>query len=137
MSYQKVTIVGRLGADPESKQLEGGTSVCNLSVATTKSWTKDGQKNEKTEWHRIVCFNKTADLAAQYLSKGKQVLVEGELQTRSWDKDGVKMYSTEVLANRVVFLSPKEQSDNTNMSEVNPGAPNMAPNFDASEPMPF
>jgi len=107
MSLNKVMIIGRLGQDPELKHTPTGTAVCNFSVATSESWNdKSGQKQEKTEWHRVVVWNKLAELCNQYLNKGKQVFVEGKLQTRSWDdKDGQKKYTTEILASTVQFLS--------------------------------
>ena len=106
MSVNRVTILGRLGQDTELKYTPSGSAVCNFSVATSESWTdKSGQKQEKTEWHRIVVWGKLAELCNQYLGKGKQCYIEGKLQTRSWDdKDGQKRYTTEILANTVQFL---------------------------------
>jgi len=106
MSLNKVMVIGRLGKDPELRYTPGGASVCNFSVATSESWTdKSGQKQEKTEWHRIVVWGKLAELCNQYLAKGRQCFVEGKLQTRSWDdQQGNKKYTTEVMANTVQFL---------------------------------
>ena len=106
MSVNKVILVGRLGADPESKVISSGQTVTNFSVATSRTWKdSQGAKQEKTEWHRIVVWGRTAEICAQYLSKGRQVYIEGELQTRSWEDDqGQKKYSTEVEAQRVNFL---------------------------------
>lgn len=106
MSVNKVILLGRLGQDPELKYTPGGSPVCNFSVATTEAWTdKQGQKQEKTEWHRIVVWGKLAELCNQYLSKGRQAFIEGRLQTRSWDdKDGNKRYTTEILATTVQFI---------------------------------
>lgn len=106
MSVNKVIILGRLGQDPELKYTPSGAAVCNFSLATSESWTdKAGQKQEKTEWHRIVVWGKLAELCNQYLAKGRQAFVEGKLQTRSWDdKDGTKRYSTEVMASTVQFI---------------------------------
>lgn len=106
MSVNKVIILGRLGQDPELKYTPSGAAVCNFSLATSESWTdKAGQKQEKTEWHRIVVWGKLAELCNQYLAKGRQAFVEGKLQTRSWDdKDGTKRYSTEIMANTVQFI---------------------------------
>jgi single-strand DNA-binding protein len=100
----KVIVLGRLGKDPESKMV--GQNTCTIfSVATSETWMKDGQKQEKTEWHNIVVWGKPAEAAAKYLSKGKQVYVEGKLQTRSWDtKEGTKAYKTEIVAQSVQFL---------------------------------
>lgn len=102
----KVIIVGRLGADPELKSVGNGQSVARLNVATSEMWTgKDGQKQERTEWHRIVVWGKQAENCAKFLAKGRQVYVEGRLQTRSWeDQAGQKKYATEVVANTVQFL---------------------------------
>lgn len=102
----KVIIVGNLGANPELKYLPSGQAVCEMRLATSESFNdKQGQRQERTEWHRVVCWGKTAENAAKYLEKGRQVYVEGRLQTRSWDdKDGNKRYTTEVVAQNVVFL---------------------------------
>ena len=115
MSVNKVILLGRLGQDPEIKYTPSGAAVCNFSVATTEAWTdKQGQKQEKTEWHRIVVWGKLAELCNQYLAKGRQAFVEGRLQTRSWDdKDGTKRYTTEILANSVQFIGGATAS-NTN-----------------------
>jgi len=106
MSVNKVIIVGRLGQDPELKYTPSGAGVCNFSMATTESWSdKSGQKQERTEWHRIVVWGKLAELCNKYLSKGRQAYVEGRLQTRSWEgKDGQKRYTTEINATTVQFL---------------------------------
>ena len=106
MSVNKVILVGRLGQNPEVKYTPSGAPVANFSVATSESWTdKSGQKQEKTEWHRIVVWGKIAELCQQYLSKGRQVYLEGRLQTRQWqDKDGQTKYTTEVQAQTVQFL---------------------------------
>ena len=106
MSVNKVIILGRLGQDPELKYTPSGAAVTNFSLATTESCTdKSGQKQEKTEWHRIVGWGKLAELCNQYLAKGRQAFVEGSLQTRSWDdKDGKKCYTTEINARNIQFL---------------------------------
>lgn len=106
MSVNKVILLGRLGQDPELKYTPGGSAVCNFSLATTEGWTdKQGQKQEKTEWHRVVVWGKLAELCNQYLAKGRQAFIEGRLQTRAWDdKDGNKRYTTEILAATVQFI---------------------------------
>jgi single-strand DNA-binding protein len=116
MSVNKVILLGRLGQDPELKYTPGGSPVCNFSLATTESWTdKSGQKQEKTEWHRVVVWGKLAELCNQYLAKGRQAFLEGRLQTRSWDdKDGNKRYTTEILASTVQFIGGPSASQNTN-----------------------
>ena len=107
----KAIIVGNLGADPELRTTQGGTSVCRLSVATTRVWT-NSQTNEKqseTEWHRITVWGKQAEHCEKYLSKGRQVYVEGRLRTSSYDKDGQKHWSTEIVADTVQFLGGGNQ----------------------------
>jgi single-strand DNA-binding protein len=103
-SLNKAMVIGNLGRDAEVKVTPSGQSVASFSVATTETWTKDGEKKEKTEWHRIVLWGKTADALQPYLTAGKQVYVEGQLQTRQWEKDGQKHYSTEIRADRIVLL---------------------------------
>jgi single-strand DNA-binding protein len=105
-SINKVILIGNLGRDPELKYTQSGQGVCNFSIATTEKWKgKDGQMQEKTEWHRIVAWGKTGELCSQYLSKGRPVYIEGRLQTRDWeDKEGNKRQTTEINANTVQFL---------------------------------
>lgn len=106
-SLNKVTLIGNLGKDPEMRTA-GENPVASFSLATAFKG-KDGQ--EKTEWHRIVAWGKTAELCGQYLRKGRQVYLEGRLQTREWtDKEGVKKYTTEVVATNVVFIGKKEET---------------------------
>lgn len=116
MSVNKVILLGRLGQDPELKYTPGGSAVCNFSLATTESWTdKSGQKQEKTEWHRVVVWGKLAELCNQYLAKGRQAFLEGRLQTRAWDdKDGNKRYTTEILASTVQFIGGATTGANQN-----------------------
>lgn len=106
MSVNKVILVGRLGQNPEVRYTPSGAAVANFSVATNESWTdKSGQKQERTEWHRVVVWGKLAELCQQYLSKGRQAYVEGRMQTRQWqDKDGQTKYTTEVQAQTIQFL---------------------------------
>jgi single-strand DNA-binding protein len=105
-SVNKVILVGNLGRDAELRYTPGGAAVATLNLATTEVWNdKGGQKQEKTEWHRIVLWGKTAESLNEYLTKGKQIYVEGRLQTRNWeDKDGNKKYTTEIRGDRVVLL---------------------------------
>lgn len=107
----KVILVGRLGADPEIRYTQDGTMVTNLNVATNEQWKdKDGEKQQRTEWHRVVTFRKLAEICGNYLSKGSLVYVEGRIQTRSWDdKDGNKRYTTEVIASAMQMLDRKGQ----------------------------
>lgn len=109
-SYNRVTLVGNLGADPELKFTPSNRPVANMSLATTEAWKgKDGQKQERTDWHRIVVWGPQAENCAKFLAKGRTCLVEGRLQNRSYeDKNGKKKYTTEVVADRVVFLGSGE-----------------------------
>jgi single-strand DNA-binding protein len=106
-SVNKVILVGNLGRDAELRYTPGGAAVATLNMATTEVWNdKSGQRQEKTEWHRVVLWGKTAESLSEYLTKGKQIYVEGRLQTRQWDdKDGNKRYTTEIRSDRVVLLS--------------------------------
>jgi len=108
-SLNKVILIGNLGRDPEVKYLPSGQAVANFSVATNERWqNKEGKTEERTEWHRIVVYGKQAESCGEYLSKGRSVCIEGRLQTREWeDKSGQKRSTTEVVANRVIFLGAK------------------------------
>src|SRR4029453_4403039 len=104
-SVNKVILVGNLGADPELKYTPSSRPLCNLRIATTDVFKdKSGQRQERTEWHRVTVWGDTAENCNKYLAKGRSVYVEGRLQTRSYDKDGQKHYATDVVADRVVFL---------------------------------
>ncbi len=109
----KVILIGNLGADPEVRFTPGGQAVANFRIATSESWTdKNGQKQERTEWHRIVVWGKLAELCGEYLKKGRQCYVEGRLQTREWtDKENRKNYTTEVVANAVTFLGGRDAGE--------------------------
>jgi len=106
MSVNRVILVGNLGANPEVRFTQGGQPVANLRIATTERWTdKSGQRQESTEWHRVVLFGKTAEVAQKYLTKGRQVFIEGRIQTRQWqDQQGQKRYSTEIVATNMQML---------------------------------
>ena len=104
----KVILIGNLGEDPETKYMPSGGAVTNITVATSERWKdkQTGEKQEKTEWHRIVMFNKLAEIAGEYLKKGSKVYIEGKLQTRKWqDKEGKDQYTTEIVANEMQMLS--------------------------------
>ena len=105
-SVNKVILVGNLGRDAELRYTPGGAAVATLNMATTEVWTdKSGQKQEKTEWHRVVFWGKVAESLTEYLTKGKQVYIEGRLETRQWnDKDGNKRYTTEIKGDKIVLL---------------------------------
>lgn len=98
-SVNKVVLLGRLGRDPETRYAsDGGTPICHLAVATSRRYKdRDGNRGEETEWHNVVLFGKTAEIAQQYLQKGSEVYIEGRLRTRSYEKDGVKRYSIEII----------------------------------------
>jgi single-strand DNA-binding protein len=107
LSVNKVILVGKLGADPEVRYTSGGSAVATFSIATNERWNdkNTGERQERTEWHRIVAWGRLGEICGEYLSKGKQVYIEGRLQTRSWDdKDGNKRYMTEVVAANMVML---------------------------------
>jgi len=110
----KVILIGRLGSDPEVRYTPSGVAVANFSVATSEEWKdKDsGEKKERTEWHRIVAWRRLGEICGEYLSKGRQVYVEGRLQTRSWDdRDGNKKYTTEIVASDIQFLGSRDMPD--------------------------
>jgi single-strand DNA-binding protein len=109
-SVNKVILVGNLGRDPEVRYTQGGSPVANFTLATNEVWTdKAGAKQERTEWHRVVAWGKTAEIARDHLGKGKQVYIEGSLQTRQWeDRDGNKRSTTEIKAGRLVLLGRAE-----------------------------
>jgi len=117
----KVILIGNLGNDPELKSIPSGNSVCEFSLATNESWTdKSGQKQDRTEWHRIVVWGKTGENCAKYLSKGRQCYVEGRLRTRSWeDKEGNKRYTTEIVASTVQFLGGGQGGSSSGGGERN------------------
>jgi single-strand DNA-binding protein len=111
-SVNKAIVLGNLGKDPEVRFLPNGDAVCNFSLATTESWKdKDGQKLDKTEWHNVVLFRKLAEIAGEYLKKGRPVYIEGRLQTRKWkDKEGADRYTTEIVADQMQMLGSKEEA---------------------------
>ena len=111
-SLNKVTLIGNLGRDPEVRYTQGGSPVANLNIATNEVWNdKAGQKQERTEWHRVVVWGKQAEIARDYLTKGKQVYIEGSLQTRQWeDKDGQKRYTTEIRCQRFLMLGGRGEA---------------------------
>jgi len=111
----KVILIGRLGQDPEVKFMQSGTAVCNFSMATSETWKdkESGEKQEKTEWHKITAWRRLAEICGEYLHKGSQVYIDGKLQTRSWeDQDGNKRWTTEIVAAQMQMLSGGGQKDN-------------------------
>jgi len=109
-SVNKVILIGNLGRDPETRYTTGGDAVTTLNIATSEQWKdKSGEKQERTEWHRVVLFARLAEIAGEYLKKGRSVYIEGRLQTRKYtDKDGVEKYSTEIVADRMQLLGGRE-----------------------------
>jgi single-strand DNA-binding protein len=109
-SVNKVILIGNLGRDPETRYTTGGDAVTNLRIATTETWKdKSGEKQEKTEWHSVVLFGRQAEVAAEYLKKGRPVYIEGRLQTRKYtDKEGVEKYATEIVADRMQLLGGRD-----------------------------
>jgi len=109
-SVNKVILIGNLGRDPETRYTTGGDAVTNLRIATTETWKdKSGEKQEKTEWHTVVLFGRQAEVAGEYLKKGRPVYIEGRLQTRKYtDKEGVEKYSTEIVGDRMQLLGGRE-----------------------------
>ncbi|OUR65558.1 single-stranded DNA-binding protein [Methylophaga sp. 42_25_T18] len=110
MSVNKVILVGRLGAEPESRAFPNGGSICNLRLATSESWKdkQSGERKERTEWHRVVLRNRLGEVAQQYLHKGSQVYIEGRIQTRKWqDQNGQDRYSTEIIGNEMTMLDSR------------------------------
>lgn len=111
-SVNKAIIVGNLGRDPETRYAPSGDAICNISVATTDQWKdKSGEKQERTEWHRIVFFGKLAEIAGQYLAKGSSVYIEGTIRTRKYEKDGIERYSTEIIADKMQMLGGKQDGE--------------------------
>ncbi len=110
-SVNKVILIGNLGKDPEVRYAPSGSAICNITLATSRQW-KDktsGERQEETEWHRVVFFDRMAEVAGEYLKKGKSVYIEGRLKTRKWtDKEGVDKYTTEVMADRMEMLGSRE-----------------------------
>ncbi len=139
-SYQQVIVCGNLGNDPEARTLTNGTEVSNVSVATSETWTKDGQKQERTEWHRCVGFNKVAEIMNKYLRKGTKVLITGQLRTRKWQaQDGSDRYSTEIVVRDMKMLSPRENgSQSASHGRSGQSAPPPAQDFgDFDDDIPF
>lgn len=141
-SVNKVILVGNLGRDPEVRYMPNGEAVCNFSIATTDSWKdKAGAKQERTEWHNIVMYRKLAEIAGEYLKKGRPVYVEGRLQTRKWQtKEGQDRYTTEIIADQMQMLGGRDgggsnASYDGGMDQSSGGADyNQAPSQTSSKP---
>jgi len=123
-SVNKVILIGRLGADPESRAMPDGTAVCNFSLATSTISTKSGERKEYTEWHKCCAFNRAAEIAGEYLKKGSQVFVEGSQRTRKWtNKEGQDQYTTEVVVGRLVLLGGKSESSQASKMDTDDDIP--------------
>ena len=136
----KVILVGNLGSDPENRMSQAGAAITNLSIATSETW-KDkstGQQQERTEWHRVVFFNRLAEIVGEYLKKGSKVFVEGSLRTQKWqDKNGQDRYTTEVVASEMQMLDGRGDTQSNNFDQSQPVASAPAPaseNFDDDIP---
>lgn len=130
----RVTILGNLGQDPETRTTPGGTTVTNIRIATSESWTDkaSGEKREKTEWHSVVLWNRLGEIAAEYLRKGSQVYIEGKLQTRKWqDKSGNDRYTTEIVASELQLLGGKSGGKRESPPQETSG---QAADFDSDVP---
>lgn len=131
----KVILVGNVGRDPETRYMPSGGAVCNLALATSETW-KDkntGQNQERTEWHRIVFFNRLAEIVNEYVRKGSKLYIEGSLRTRSWEQDGVKRYATEIVANEMQMLDSRGgASNNNNYGDMNQDTSQYSPSPDQS-----
>ena len=144
-SVNKVILIGNLGRDPEVRYTPSGSAVCNVTLATTRNWKskESGEKVEETEWHRVVFYDRLAEIAGEYLKKGRSIYVEGRLKTRKWtDKDGAEKYTTEIIAQEMNMLGSREgmgggsggpEDDGGGYSERSAPAPRSAP---ASRPAP-
>ena len=143
----KVILVGNLGGDPDVRYMPNGNAVANITIATSESWKdkQTGQQQERTEWHRVVFFNRLGEIAGEYLKKGSKVYIEGQLRTRKWEKDGVDMYTTEIVASEMQMLDSRGGDGNQNQApqqqrpaqnnqqqapQPQPQQPNTTPNFD-------
>ncbi|MBT7437110.1 MAG: single-stranded DNA-binding protein [Cellvibrionales bacterium] len=136
----KVILVGTLGADPDTRYTPSNAAVTNLSLATNESWKdkQSGEQKEKTEWHRIVMFNRLAEIASEYLRKGSQIYIEGKIQTRKWeDKEGKDRWTTEIVANEMQMLGGRSSGGNSGGASgsefASSGSSASAPSSDASD----
>jgi len=124
----KVILIGNLGADPEMRYTPNGKAVANFRLATSESYVKDGQKTTQTEWHKVVAFDKLAEICGEYLAKGRQVYIEGKIRTRSWDdRDGNKKYMTEIVASTMKMLGSPRDASKEKEEEPAAAAPETTP----------
>ena len=142
MSVNKVILVGRLGVDPESRAFPNGGSICNLRIATSESWRdkQTGERQERTEWHRVVLRNKLGEIAQQYLRKGSQVYIKGRIQTRKWqNQQGQDQYTTEIVGNEMTMLDSKGaggggSNDNQDYNQNRSSQPAAKSNYNNPQP---
>ena len=137
----KAILIGNLGRDPEFNRSQDGSAIAKFSIATSEKWKdkETGEPQERTEWHRITAFGKLAEICREFLSKGRQVCIEGRIQTSSWEKDGDKRYSTEIIASNMKMLGPRNfegVQKSTEASEVSNGPEQLDPKIEESE-IPF
>ncbi len=125
MSVNKAILVGRLGKDPETRYMTNGEAVTNVSLATSENYKdKNGEKQERTEWHNLVFYRRLAEIAGEYLKKGSQIFVEGRIQTRKWqDKEGKDRYTTEIIVNEMKMLGSKPSSSSFEVMDSSPSSP--------------
>ena len=121
-SLNKAQIIGRLGADPETRYTQGGSAVTSVRVATTEKWKdkQSGELKEATEWHSVTCFGRLAEIAGEYLRKGALVYFEGRIQTDKYEKDGIERYSTKIIASEMKILSSKQDGQSTQPRQQSP-----------------
>ena len=141
MSVNKVMLIGRLGADPEVRYTSDGVAVATFNIATNERWTNQkGEREERTEWHRIVAWRRLGEICGEYLSKGRQIYIEGRIQTRSWeDKDGNKRWTTEIVAQNMQMLGSQGDYERTRQDHGGIPLPEAPPegDFDAGRDIPF
>lgn len=137
----KVILIGNCGQDPEVRQIPNGGAVTNVSVATSETWRdkQSGEQRERTEWHRVVFFNRLAEIVGEYVRKGSKIYIEGQLRTRKWQKDGVDMYTTEIVASEMQMLDSKggQQSGGSSSDNYGGGYQNSSssPSVAVNQPM--
>ena len=138
-SLNKMLIIGNLGRDPESKTLPSGNTVTDLAIATSETWKdkQTGERQEKTTWHNVTFFGRTAEIAAQYLAKGSKVYIEGSIENQTWEKDGEKKYKTIVKGRELQFLDSKGASDNAPQQQAPQAKPESGFDDSLSEDIPF
>lgn len=140
-SLNKVMLIGNLGKDPEVRYTAGGKAVANFSLATNETWQdKEGKSQQRTEWHKVVAWGKLGEICGEYLSKGKQVYIEGRIQTKEWDdKDGNKRYTTEIVAQDMIMLGGRDEGAGERSGDRGKGRPSAdePPDYGPEDDIPF